>query len=201
MKLSIDGVKVADLTPTDAGSLYRGQQLVMFGHYWGDGAADVRLTGKVSGQPIEYRTRFDFPGIATDNPEIERLWAYASIEDMTSEIADFGEKPDLKQAVVDLGTEYGLVTDYTSMVVVREEMFESYGIKRRNRDRLATERTAQSVRAGRPAQSRRVDTQQPMYQSSRPSHSSGGGAMGPWTLLLVLPLAWILVRRREIKAA
>ena len=199
VKLNIRGVKVADLTPADSGSLYRGQQLVMFGHYWGDGAADVQLTGKVSGRPVEYRTRFDFPPSAGENPEIERLWAYAGIEDMTAEIADFGEKPDIKQAIVDLGVEFGLVTDYTSMVVVREEVFQSYGIKRQNRDRLAVEQTAQAVRTSRPAQSRRVDTQQPMYNSNRPTHSSGGGALDPWTLVLVLPLAWVLVRRRELK--
>jgi len=201
VKLKIRGVKVADLTPADAGSLYRGQQLVMFGHYWGDGPADVRLTGKISGQPIEYRTQFGFPATAGENPEIERLWAYASIEDMMAEITDFGEKADVKQAIVDLGVEFGLVTDYTSMVVVREEMFQSYGIKRQNRNRLDVEKAAQTVRASRPAKSRRADTQQPMYKKNRASHSSGGGALDPWTLLLVLPLAWVLVRRRGLQVA
>ena len=35
------GVKVSDLTPDRIGSLYRGQQLIVFGHYWGDGEASV----------------------------------------------------------------------------------------------------------------------------------------------------------------
>ena len=34
-----------------------------------------------------------------------------------------------------MALEYGLVTDYTSMLVVRDEVFESRGIERRNRDR------------------------------------------------------------------
>jgi len=34
----------------DTGSLYRGEQLVVFGHYWGDGEADVSLKVKISGQ-------------------------------------------------------------------------------------------------------------------------------------------------------
>lgn len=200
VKLNIKGFKTADLTPADAGSLYRGQQLVMFGHYWSDGLADVSLTGKVSGQPIEYRTQFAFPATATENPEIERLWAYARIEDMMAEMADFGEEADLKQAVVDLGVEYGLVTNHTSMVVVREKMFDAYGIKRQNRDRLAVEKAARQVRASRPAQSRRADTNQPMYSAGRASHSDGGGALDPWTLLLVLPVVWVLLRRREARA-
>ena len=108
----------------------------------------------------------------------------------------FGEKADLKQAVTDLGIEYGLVTDFTSMVVLREERFQHHGIKRPNRDRLALEQAARQQRAGRPAVSRRVDSRQPLYSGNRPSHS-GGGALGPWGLLLVPPLVWSLLRRRR----
>ncbi|MGB5718563.1 MAG: VIT and VWA domain-containing protein, partial [Gammaproteobacteria bacterium] len=116
VKIKIGGVKTADLTPGKIGSLYRGQQLVVFGHYWGEGMADVRLTGRISGEDKTYQTQFAFPAVATENPEIERLWAYASVEEALQEINDFGEDADLKQAIVDLGIEYGLVTDYTAMV-------------------------------------------------------------------------------------
>ncbi|MCU7807898.1 MAG: VIT and VWA domain-containing protein, partial [Candidatus Thiodiazotropha sp. (ex Semelilucina semeliformis)] len=65
-KLKINGIKTADLTPKQIGSLYRGQQLVVFGHYWGDGLADVTLTGRVSGESKAYQTRFAFPAVATE---------------------------------------------------------------------------------------------------------------------------------------
>jgi Ca-activated chloride channel family protein len=195
VKLRIKGIKTADLTPKHIGSLYRGQQLVMFGHYWGDGEAEVALSGKVSGQPIRYETRFDFPATATENPEIERLWAYAGIEDMASEISDFGEKPDLKQAIVDLGVEYSLVTDYTAMVVVSDEVFKDHGIRRNNQHRLAIEAAARQQRAARPAPSRQADKAQPMYNTPRPSFSHGGGAFDAWTVLLLLPLLWLGLRR------
>lgn len=200
VKLEINGIKTADLTPKRIGSLYRGQQLVLFGHYWGDGEAEVTLGGKISGQPKRYQTRFAFPAVATENPEIERLWAYATIEAATAEMNAFGGKPDLKQAIVDLGVEYGLVTDYTAMVVVREEVFKQRGIERGNRKRLATEQTAQQQRAGRAAPTRRVDGQQPMYSSNRPSHS-GGGALDGWGLLLLLPLVWLALSRRRTAEA
>jgi Ca-activated chloride channel homolog len=194
VELKIDGVKTGDLTPKQIGSLYHGQQLVLFGHYWGDGMADVTLKGRISGQPKTYQTRFAFPAKATDNPEIERLWAYATIEDAMAEMADFGEKADLKQAVTDLGVAYGLVTDYTSMVVMRDEAFDQRGIKRSNRQRLAIEAAARRQRASQSTPSRRVDTQQPMYSSPRPHFGGGGhggGAFDIWNLLLLLPLVWL----------
>jgi Ca-activated chloride channel family protein len=200
VEVKIDGVKTGDLTPKQIGSLYRGEQLVVFGHYWGDGMADVKVKGRISGQKKIYQTRFAFPAKATDNPDIERLWAYARIEDAMAEMADFGEKADLKQAVIDLGVEYGLVTDYTSMVVMRDEVFDQRGIKRSNRDRLAIEEAARQQRASQAPVSRRVDTQQPMYTGSRPSFGgggSGGGALDAWALLLLLPLVWVTWSTRK----
>ncbi len=204
VELKIDGVKTGDITPQQIGSLYHGQQLVLFGHYWGDGMADVKLKGRISGQEKTYQTRFAFPATATDNPEIDRLWAYAAIEDAMDEMADFGEKADLKQAVVDLGVEYGLVTDYTSMVVVRDEVFDQRGIKRTNQQRLAVEEAARQQRASQPAPSRRVDNQQPMYSSPRPHFGGGGhggGALDGWSLLLLLPLVWLSISGRFRKVS
>ena len=126
-----------------------------------------------------------------------RLWAYASIREAQQEMEDFGEDADLKQAIVDLAVEYGLVTDYTAMVVVRDEVFQAHGIERRNRDRRTLEQAAAQQRALRAAVSRRVDTQQPMYSSNRPGHS-GSGALDGWTLLLLLPVAWLAWRRRKV---
>jgi len=200
VKIEINGIKTADLTPGQIGSLYRGQQLVVFGHYWDGGMATVRVSGRISGEDKTYQTHFAFPAVATDNPEIERLWAYARVEEAQQEINDFGEDADLKQAITDLGVEYGLVTDYTAMVVVRNEVFDAHGIKRSNQARLAIEEVARQQRNQRPAVSRRVDSQQPMYTSSRPSHS-GGGALDAWTLLLFLPLVWLTFHRRRTGAA
>ncbi|MDH3760283.1 MAG: VIT and VWA domain-containing protein [Gammaproteobacteria bacterium] len=189
VNLSIRGIKTADLTPKTIGSLYRGQQLVVFGHYWGDGIADIKLSGKISGQIKDYSTQIEFPASSSRNPELERLWAFAAIEDMQAEIEDFGEDADLEQAIADLSIEYGLVTDYTSMVVLREEAFQSHGIQRQNKQRLQVEAQAQQQRATQPSTSNRVDNAQPMFKSNRPSHSGGGGGSfhgGIIALMIVL---------------
>jgi len=198
VQVRISGIKVADLTPKEIGSLYRGQQLVVMGHYWGQGAARVELTGRISGQPKSYSTSFSFPAQSQEHPELQRMWAYASIEDMQAEMEDFGEKADIKRAATDLALEYGLVTDYTSMIVLREEQFAARNIQRNNRTRVAMEEAARQQRAQSAPVSRRVDTQQPMYSGGRASHSSGGGAIGAWdvALLLLLASVTIAVRRR-----
>lgn len=204
VEVKISGVKVSDITPREIGSLYRGQQLVLTGHYWGNGTAKVSLTGRISGQAKTYGTQFEFPAMTKDNPELERLWAYASIEDLQAEIEDFGEKADLKRAATDLALEYGLVTDYTSMVVMREEQFAARNIQRNNQARVAIEQAARTQRAQAAPRSNRVDAQQPMYSGNRSSHSggSGGGAVDGWTLAMLLLLAVLaFVSRRRLHAS
>lgn len=197
VELQIDGVKTANLTPTQIGSLYRGQQLVVFGHYWDGGLADVKLRGEISGTGKTYHSQFEFPFLATENPELERLWGFAAVEDLQAEMEDFGEQADLKEAATDIALEYSLVTDFTSLLVLREEQFAARSIERHNQRRLAVEQAAQQRRAQRAPVSRRVDQQQPMYHSPRPSHSGGSGAIDAWSLLLMLPLlATIVLGRR-----
>jgi Ca-activated chloride channel family protein len=198
VEVKIDGVKTADITPKEIGSLYRGQQLVLMGHYWGDGPAKVELSGRISGEPKVYRTQFDFPGKTSGHPELERLWAYAAIRDLQEEMEDFGEKADLKRAATDLALEYGLVTDYTSMIVLQEEQFAARNIQRSNNARVAVEQAARQQRSQSAPVSRRVDTQQPMYSSSRAGHS-GGGAIDGWTVLMLLVL--LLASRRLRQSA
>ncbi|MZR63231.1 VIT and VWA domain-containing protein [Alcanivorax sp. DP30] len=197
--IDIDGVRTADLQPQRIGTVYHGRQIILMGHYWGDGPANVTFKANVGGEDKTYRTGFDFPKQGGANPELERLWAYATIQQMQREIDNFGEEKDLQNGIVDLGIEYGLVTNYTSMVVLRDEMFAQYGIDRRNAKRRELEKLAQAQRQSVPPTSNRVDNAQPMYTSSRPSFSGGGGG-GAFSLGALLPFLILLVagqRRRR----
>lgn len=195
--IKIEGVKVGDMTPARIGSLYRGQQMIVFGHYWGDGPADIRIRGKVSDEDKVYSAQIDFPEHTNLYPEIERLWAYASIEDIQNRIDYLGEDRDSEQAIVDLAIEYGLLTDYTSMVVVREEVREQYGIGRNNADRVAAEQSARQQRAAGPVRDHRQDANKSAFSTPRATPKSGGGSLGPWTLLLVIPLLLLSERKRK----
>jgi len=201
VEIDIDGVRTADLQPQRIGSIYHGRQIVLLGHYWGDGPANVTLRANVAGQDKQYKTRFNFPAQGGDNPELERLWAYATIQDMQQEINYFGEEKDLQQGIVDLGLEYGLVTNYTSMVVLRDEVFAEYGIDRRNAKRREIEKLAKAQRQANAPTSNRADTALPMYTSNRPSYSSGGGGGGAFGIGALLPFLILLIggglRRRR----
>ncbi len=205
-QLKITGVRVAETTGDYPGKLYRGQQLVVFGRYEQAGPARVELRARITGEDKTYSTTFNFPETDTENPEIERLWAMSLCEQIEAG-RDRGDT-DAKEAdaaIRDLGTSYQIVNDQTAMVVLDDATFAKRGIDRRNRQRVATERQAQTVRAAQPARVAQVDQAQPAF--SRPAPSIGGGGSGGGALdrgsvvalLLTLLTAVALVRVAERK--
>ncbi len=188
VELVFHGERVREVTPARIGNLYLGQQAVVFGRYDGAGEVDLEMRAKISGQDQSWHCRTTLPEIDTHNPELERLWALSRIDELMQAIREKGADETLRQNVVDLGLEYSLVTDYTSMVVVRPEVAETEGLGRRNADRVTRERQAQAARAAAPAANYRVDNGATFNGQAAPG--IGTGPVGPLFLLLAGWLAW-----------
>lgn len=196
-QVTINGGGVTELVPAKLGSLYQGQQAVVFGRYNRPGPVEVVLKAKISGEDKVWRCRAELPATDQESPEIERLWALAAIEETMTEIRRDGESAPLRQKVVDLGTAYSLVSDYTSMVVVEAGERERLGIGNSNAQRVERERQAQQQRAAQPARETRVDNapDNQMFAGAK-APGVGSGAIDPATLLL-LAAAALLLRRRH----
>lgn len=185
VQININGGMISDLTPAQPGSLYRGQQLVMFGHYQQPGPVTISMEAKISGQTHEWSCEAILPELDTNNPEIERLWALSSITDIVSKMNIHGESESLRQRIVDLATGYSIVTDYTSMVVLDEQEMENLGIDRKNSQRINKERTAQQKRQSAPTQNYRVDKKDNSMFHGASSPGIGSGPVGPWFLIIL----------------
>ncbi|HEX2122458.1 MAG TPA: VIT and VWA domain-containing protein, partial [Thermoanaerobaculia bacterium] len=147
-KLTIDGIRTYDKTDEIVGKIHRGQQLVVFGRYDEGGEAKVTLRARLTGKDETYTTTFSFPDVATEHPELERMWALDRIEQyVMKETAGVMPAEEAEQAIRETGVKYQLVTDYTSMVVLADDVFEKRGIARNNRQRVEIERNAQASRA------------------------------------------------------
>jgi Ca-activated chloride channel family protein len=180
--VKISGVNVSEITDDTFKKIYRGQQLVLFGKYEKGGKARVRLKANLTGEDKTYATDFVFPDTATDNPELERLWALAMIEKIEAR-ERIGTLPvtESETAIRDLGLEYQIVTDYTSMVVLSDTAFADRGIERHNQTRIAREQQARAKKAQQPAKNYTVDKKKPAFKFKVPNLGGGGGAIDPLT--------------------
>lgn len=199
VEIKISGEKTTDLTPQKIGSLYVGQQLVQFGRYQGDGEVTIRMQAKISGQPRHWESKATLPKTATDNPELERLWALSQIEQTMEKIRETGETEHHRKQVTDLALNYSLATDYTSMLVVTDDVMETQGIQRRNAERVRNERAAQQQKTRQPVQSHRIDQSSNNGNgafNNRPAPGIGYGS-GPVGILALPLLAWLKRRKNR----
>ena len=127
-------------TPRNLGALFRGEQLVRFGRYRGHGDAAVTLEGKVNGERVAITRELRFPERRKANAFVARLWATRRVGFLLDQIRLHGESDELREEVVRLARRYGIVTPYTSYLILEDE---------RRRDVAPAERTVEG--AARPA--------------------------------------------------
>lgn len=117
--LTIDGdAKAYAVLPKDVPDLFRGQQLVIAGRYRGFGKTRVRLEGRLGKETRRFEIRVDFPERETEQDFVASLWAHRQVGHLLDQVRLSGETPALREEIVQLAKQYGIVTPYTSWLVV-----------------------------------------------------------------------------------
>lgn len=120
--LKVDGdADLYDIYPRETPDLFHGSQLLLIGRYRHDGDAEVILGGKVGVQTKTYSYEVNFPERERDNEFLAHLWATRKVGFLLDEIRLHGENRELRDEVIALGREYGIVTPYTSYLVTEDE--------------------------------------------------------------------------------
>jgi uncharacterized protein YegL len=120
IRLEFEGVEVRQLHPRSLGDLFRGSQLLVVGRYRGEGTARIRLHGKVNGTPVEHRFEGGFAPRGPETAFVQRLWAVRHVGWLLDQIRLHGESRELREEVVALAKKHGIVTPYTSYLVVED---------------------------------------------------------------------------------
>jgi len=122
--LSIDfgKIEVSDLHPANLPDLFEGSQVILLGRYSGDGATGVVLKGQVAGGTGKKSFTYDadFPAREADNDFIPRLWANRKIAYLLNQMRLNGEQDELKEEIVRLAKKFGILTPYTSFLVMED---------------------------------------------------------------------------------
>ena len=108
--------------PNDMPDLFFGEELVVFGRYRGEGSGTLVIEGERNGRRERFTARAVFPEGENDNDFIPKLWASRRIGELTRQIRIEGASQSLVQQVRDLGLRYGILTEYTSYLVLEPGM-------------------------------------------------------------------------------
>ncbi|MEN8151662.1 MAG: VWA domain-containing protein, partial [Planctomycetota bacterium] len=119
--LSFTGVKVRDVYPKRLPDLFKGSQMVVVGRYAGSGASAAQLTGKVAGETKTITHEMTFGAKVPGQSFLSRLWAIRKCGYLIDQIRLHGETKELKDEVVRLAKLHGIVTPYTSFLVLEDQ--------------------------------------------------------------------------------
>ena len=224
VELKFDGVDVYDLEPQTLPSLYHGMPIRVYGRYRRGGTANVTLRADVNGSELRQTTSLTFPTRESQNPAIERMWAFHRVQRLQKEADRTGSRASVVDEIVRLGEGYSIVTEYTSFLVLENDgEYQRWKLDRRNALRVERDRKRQgeldaqlaAMRRGVPdglgtadgARNAAAPTAQaptaraPQFGSPTPAPDpgggSGGGAFDPVTGGLALGLAALGLLKRH----
>lgn len=129
------GLPVADVYPKQIPDLFSAKPVVLTGRFTGAGRGVVRLKGRMGGNAFEREIEVTLPESQAEHDVLATLWARRRVDDLISEDYEGTQRGqtrvDLREAVTNLGLEYGLMTQYTSFVAVEEMTLTDGGEPRR----------------------------------------------------------------------
>ncbi len=120
LDLDLGGASAYDVFPRELPDLFSGSQLLVMGRYKGTGSQKVALAGVSAGDPQSFATTVRFESARNDHEFIPRLWAQRKVGFLLDEIRRNGEQMELVDEVITLSKRFGIMTPYTSFLVVED---------------------------------------------------------------------------------
>jgi len=119
VKAHFEGLDVYDVEPIALPDVFAQRPVILFGKWRGAPAGKLILEGRAANGPYRTEIIVTPEQAREENAALRYLWARHRIASLTDqEHLEGGE--DYRQAILDLGLEYNLLTQYTSFIAVDE---------------------------------------------------------------------------------
>jgi hypothetical protein len=180
---------VTSVYPAALPAIVAGDDLFVVGRFAEAGVrGDIVLRGEVGGKPFEQRVPITLGGDRGGSEALGRLWAKERIGALLAE--DDGAEGPRRREVIALSTRYGLVTPYTSMLVLENaEMEARFGVHSRRRLAGAGEQIALKDGDEAPAAEAAAPADKSAPLGSTAGYGGGGRAAGPGLAAAAPPMA------------
>lgn len=114
-------IDVIQLYPQHLPDLFRGSEITVFGRYKKPGGSTAVISGLVRGKKVEFKSTVEFVRQDTRHDFIPPIWAARRIGFLLDQIRLHGADKELVDEVTQLARTYGIVTPYTSYLIIEDE--------------------------------------------------------------------------------
>lgn len=129
LKIDWDGLPVTDVVPQVLPDLYLGDSVRVTGRFTEPASGTIAISGVGNGRRANIRRGVDL-GRERARPAVRRLWARDSVAELMHAFItppqlrlDGMTNDQLRQAVTDIGLDFGLATRWTSFVAVSRRVY------------------------------------------------------------------------------
>jgi Ca-activated chloride channel family protein len=119
--LADPNIQLVQIYPQELPDLFKGSSMTILGRYAGSGEAKIVLAGTVKDRAVRYESRCNFSTREEKNSFIAPLWAARKVGYLLDQIRLNGESKEIVNELVELGKRYGIITPYTSYLIVEDE--------------------------------------------------------------------------------
>ncbi len=123
--------KTNSVYPRRISALYRGGEILVMGRYKGEGPGEIVLTGNVGGEIRKIPLQVTWPARDLANSHLPRVWAMRKIGHLLEDLRLHGQNQEIIGEIVALAQRHGIVTPYTSQLVLEPGMDPNQFLTRR----------------------------------------------------------------------
>lgn len=121
LALDFGELQVKHVFPRRLPDLFVGSQLLIFGRYRGEGGEQqIQLSGMIGDKKHRFSYKATFAKATDDNTYLPRLWAQRKVGNLLDQIRLHGHNDELKKEIIELGKRFGIITPYTSALVMQD---------------------------------------------------------------------------------
>jgi Ca-activated chloride channel family protein len=120
VKLVFKDIEMYDVYPKNLPDLFKGSQLVVFGRFKGSGSKLLTLSGTINNEVKEFNFERSFVEASDRFEEVPRLWATSKIGYLLDAVRLHGENKEVKEEIIRLAKQFGIITPYTSYLIVED---------------------------------------------------------------------------------
>lgn len=121
LSLNFGEIRTFQTYPNDLPDMFKGSSITVFGRYSGSGSSKITLTGTVKDRQKSFSINTDVTNSSDDYDFIPPLWASRRIGYLLDHIRLNGEDKELVDEITQLAREFGIVTPYTSYLIMEDE--------------------------------------------------------------------------------
>lgn len=114
-------VRISDVYDKKLPDLFKGGSISLMGRYKGAGKSTITVSGNVNGERKTFQYEVNLSNNNTDLAFIPNLWASRAVGYLLDQIRLHGENEELIAEVTRLAKKHGIITPYTSYLILEDE--------------------------------------------------------------------------------